>query len=302
MLLKTQPPLPGFEWLPSTHIYSHLHETLWPQHPEQQPSMHESLFEPPTLLSRLLECSPMWDEELSDMVVDEQDEDGEPVKAAPDETPVRYIPLNAANKAFAEMPRFTNDCMRWGDQATFVVRKDYKKLLNHALERLRAGERPRIFIYDMESSLCSYYILFVLLAAGHSVFLLDGPGHVYFFSQHGVQCGPEHFDALHDATNAALKQSWALVDMDVPCDFSAKRYLQKTQCVVATDPGRQLRQASTFRWALEGETWDLANWTSRELLVLGQPYGVDRAELVRRVTAEQGQKTPQRLFDSKRKE
>ncbi|KAJ7022351.1 hypothetical protein C8F04DRAFT_241695 [Mycena alexandri] len=120
----------------------------------------------------------------------EDPNDGEDVDEGP--ARIRYINLEAhLAMAFHELGLEVD---QRGDMATFVVRHESGLFMEHAMSRLSNppddSYRARFFVTGQPrigKSFGCYYFLFRLLALGQSVFFLNGPTTVYYFSSDGVQ-------------------------------------------------------------------------------------------------------------------
>ncbi|KAJ7699625.1 hypothetical protein B0H17DRAFT_297204 [Mycena rosella] len=256
-------------------LYDDLWETLWPA--DGGPVEGElSWGEPSALLDRIETLTPDdgWlrvnpsSKKSNDPNEGEGEDpsDGEDVDEGP--ARIRYINLKAHPAlAFDELGLEVD---QRGDKATFVVRHEYGLFMEHAMSRLSNppddSYRARFFVTGQPGigkSFGCYYFLFRLLALGQSVFFLNAPTTVYYFSSDGVQKSDENLEGW-PATLEALRKSWVLIDMDDTTDWTPPKIFNRARCVVWTSAPQEVRMKK-FLKRFGAEKWYMKAWSSKEI-------------------------------------
>ncbi|KAJ7457914.1 hypothetical protein B0H11DRAFT_2061930 [Mycena galericulata] len=212
--------------------------------------------------------------------------DGEDVAEGP--AGIRYInleahPALAINELGLEVDRHHN-------KATFAVRHEYDLFMEHAMSRL--SDPPddsycaRFFVTGQSGigkSFGCYYFLFRLLALGQSVFFVNSPTIVYYFTGNGVQKTNEKLENQPEpATTDALRVSWVLIDMDDKSDWVPPKIFNCARCVVWTSPPLESRMKK-FRKRFGAERWYMKAWSSKEIAAVTERLAIDHAELLKRL-------------------
>ncbi|KAJ7224070.1 hypothetical protein GGX14DRAFT_648307 [Mycena pura] len=289
------PVLPNFIRNNLYKTYESLRDTLWPA----DDNLVKGDDEPPVLSSRIETLIPedQWlvPSKKSDsdaMDVDDFNGDfdgnegegsnnGEDVDEGPAE--IRYINLKA-HEVFA-VGKLRAEVDLRGEKATFVVRHEYVLFMKHALRRLshppNDSFRGRFFVTG--KSLGCYYFLFRLLALGQSVFFLDAPDSVLYFSRDGVQTTEQSL-RTDDVTREALRNSWVLIDVDDKPDWTPPLIINSARCVIWTSPPRDSR-STFFTKRFGAETWYMKVWLSKEVAAVTARLEIDRAEVLKRFSA-----------------
>ncbi|KAJ7499877.1 hypothetical protein FB451DRAFT_1549376 [Mycena latifolia] len=295
--------LPQFTW---DTLYEALRVTLWPA---GGPVEGESARgEPPALLDRIETSTPDdgWltrsskqsDSDAMHMHVDDPDgegegegegedpNDGEDVDEGP--PGIRYISLKAHPALAVE--KLAQEVDWRGDAATFVIRHEFGLFMQHAMSRLRnppddshraVSSSPASPGSASGKSFGCYYFLFRLLALGQSVFFLNGPTTVYYFSSDGVQ-QTDQTPRSWPATVQALRNSWVLIDMDEKTDWTPPDIFNRARCVVWTSPPQALRMKK-FLKTYGAENWYMKAWASKEIAALTERLAIDHPKIVERL-------------------
>ncbi|KAJ7090703.1 hypothetical protein C8R44DRAFT_891868 [Mycena epipterygia] len=222
------------------------------------------------------------------MDVDDPDGDGEgegkdPNDGEVDEGPpgIHYISLKAHPAlAFEKLAQEVD----WrGDKATFVIRHEYDLFMEHAMSRLSNppddSHRARFFVTG--KSFGYYYFLFRLLALGQSVFFLNAPTNVYYFSSDGVQ-QTDQTPRSWPATVKALRNSWVLIDVDEKTDWTPPEIFNRARCVVWTSSSQETRMKK-FLKTYGAEKWCMKAWSSKEIAVVTERLAIDHTKIVERL-------------------
>ncbi|KAJ7453703.1 hypothetical protein B0H11DRAFT_2070795 [Mycena galericulata] len=290
--------LPQFTWV---NTYEGLRVALWPV--DGLPMEGESARrEPPALRDRIETLTPNdgWltrsskrndsdamDTDDSDVEGEGEDpNNGEDVDEGP--AGIRYInleahPALAINELGLEIDKHHN-------KATFAVRHEYDLFMQHAMSRL--SDPPddsycaRFFVTGQSGigkSFGCYYFLFRLLALGQSVFFINSPATVYYFTGNGVQKTNEKLENQPEpATIDALRVSWVLIDMDDKSDWVPPKIFNRARCVVWTSPPLESRMKK-FRKRFGAERWYMKAWSSKEIAAVTERLAIDHAELLKRL-------------------
>ncbi|KAJ7224047.1 hypothetical protein GGX14DRAFT_386853 [Mycena pura] len=291
------PVLPNFI---HSNQYKTLRDTLWPA----DDNLVKGDDEPPALSSRTETLIPkdQWlfpsKKSGSDaMDVDDTDTDGDFDGEIEGEDPnngedgegdegpaeIRYINLKA-HEVFA-VGKLRAEVDLRGAKATFVVRHEYVLFMKHALRRLshppNDSFRGRFFVTG--KSLGCYYFLFYLLALGQSVFFLDAPDSVLYFSRDGVQKTRETLDT-DDVTREALRNSWVLIDVDDNTDWTPPLIVNSARCVIWTSSPRESR-STFFTKRFGAEVWYMKPWSSKEVAAVTARLDIEHDEVLSRFNA-----------------
>jgi hypothetical protein len=98
---------------------------------------------------------------------------------------------------------------------------------------------------------------------GQSVFFLNGPATVYYFSSDGVQQTDLTLRPW-PATVKALRNSWVLVDIDEKTDWTPPEIFNRARCVVWTSSAQESRMKK-FLKTYGAEKWYMKAWSSKEI-------------------------------------
>ncbi|KAF8209669.1 hypothetical protein K438DRAFT_1810180 [Mycena galopus ATCC 62051] len=293
-----QAPLPQFAW---DTLYETLRVTLWPAvSADGGPVEGESRGEPPALLDRIETLTPDdgWltpHSKKSDsdaMYMDDPDAEdegeGEDPNDGEDDGPpqISYISLKAHPAlAFEKLAQEVD----WrGEEATFVIRHEYGLFMKHAMSRLSNppddSHRARFFVTGQPGigkSFGCYYFLFRLLALGQSVFFLNAPNTVYYFSSDGVQ-QTDQTPRPWPATVKALRTSWVLIDIDEKTDWTPPDIFNRARCVVWTSSPQESRMKK-FLKAYGAEKWYMKAWASKEIAAVTERLAIDHNKIMERL-------------------
>ncbi|KAJ7224037.1 hypothetical protein GGX14DRAFT_386840 [Mycena pura] len=208
-------------------------------------------------------------------------EDGEGGDEGPAE--IRYINLKA-HEVFA-VGKLRAEVDLRGEKATFVVRHEYVLFMKHALRRLshppNDSFRGRFFVTG--KSLGCYYFLFYLLALGQSVFFLDAPDSVLYFSRDGVQKTRQTLDT-DDVTREALRNSWVLIDVDDNTNWKPPLIVNSARCVIWTSSPRESR-STFFTKRFGAEVWYMKSWSLKEIAAVTARLDIEHDEVFSRLDA-----------------
>ncbi|KAJ7348972.1 hypothetical protein DFH08DRAFT_132869 [Mycena albidolilacea] len=270
--------LPQFAW---DHLYESPRVTLWPADggPVEESARGEAL------ASKLCNCIesltpddgwliPNSQKSHSDtMDVDDSDSEGEgedPNEGEDvDKGPVRIRYINLDAHPVLTIDDLVREVHQHGDKTTFIIRHEYELFMEHAMSRVSNppddSYRARFFVTGQPGigkSFGCLYFLFRLLALGQSVFFLNAPTKVYYFSGDGVQRSDQTLETW-PATLKALQNSWVLIDVDDKSEWAPKIF-NHARCVVWTSSPRESR-SKEFLKRFGAETWYMKAWSSKEI-------------------------------------
>ncbi|KAJ7176609.1 hypothetical protein C8R46DRAFT_1076792 [Mycena filopes] len=153
---------------------------------------------------------------------------------------------------------------------TFVVRREYNLFMEHAIARVRnpldESYRARFFVTGQPGigkTFGCYHFLFCLLASGQSVFFIESPTSIYYFSGDGVQKTSKELDRNAQII-AALKASWVLIDTDDNSGWAPHWIFKYAQCVIWTSSPLELRMKE-FVKRFGAEVWYMKPWSTKEI-------------------------------------
>ncbi|KAF9012989.1 hypothetical protein BDZ89DRAFT_1167117 [Hymenopellis radicata] len=287
------PLLPRFKW--DNTIMKPLFDALWP-HDSDGGLVEDSLVpgEPPALLKCIETLTPddAWlgsntavEDSMDIDYLDGEDrtssEEGDKNEGP---SGVRFINLKVHSALSIE--ELYQEILRHGERATFIVRDEYRLFMDHAISclRTRGDDLFRFFVTGhpgIGTSFGACYILFYLLASGQSVFYIDSPGSIRFFSSHGVQV-TEKVLVDYLEIRDALHKSWVVIDIEGNTNWTPPRVFHNARCIVWTSSPEEPRM-KFFIEHYGAEKWFLTAWTNKEIAALterlGIPHGVIKQRL-----------------------
>ncbi|KAJ6599890.1 hypothetical protein DFH09DRAFT_1504187 [Mycena vulgaris] len=268
-------PLPEFEYV---ETYEGARRWIWPDTPS-------SVITEPAPLTKIIRTVTPDDRWLTAMGVGGDDPMGEPADAddvGDGLAEVRYIDL-AGHPNLLEFNQLRTQETFHRTKATFIVRDEYKRLIQHALS-LSLSDDPhppplRFFVTGM--SFGAHYFLLYLLGLGKPVFWGQEDG-TYYFNAHGVQ-RLHNLNSVSDFPDVhhALQESWVLIDADQEW-MPSKKYAI-SPFVIWTSSPRDMRWKYFSKAFSPSDRWFMKPWSTKEIAAAADRLGCTHNDVIARM-------------------
>ncbi|KAJ6599925.1 hypothetical protein DFH09DRAFT_1355938 [Mycena vulgaris] len=278
-------PLPDFEYV---ETYEGARRWIWPDTPS-------SAITEPAPLTKIIRTVTQDDRWLTTMGVGGDDPMGEPADAddvGDGLAEVRYIDL-AGHPNLLEFNQLRMQETFHRAKATFIVRDEYKRFIQHALSlSLFDGLHPPLFRFLVTGqpgigkswtgkSFGAHYFLLYLLGSGKPVFWVQEDG-TYYFNAHGVQ-RLRNLNSVSDFPDVhrALQESWVLIDADQEW-MPSKKYAI-SPFVIWTSSPRDARWKYFSKAFSPSDRWFMKPWSTKEIAAAADRLGCTHNDVIARM-------------------